>query len=72
MSVTTYADNKEIIASIRKYFNREEQYTINFEYFLNFAIKTNNGILIKIKQREFLVDYYTGSVIKEVWYNAYR
>lgn len=66
MSVTPYASNQEIITSIRKYFNSEEQYTINFEYFLNFAINTNNGILIKIKHREFLVDYFTGSVIKEV------
>lgn len=66
MSVTPYASNKTIIASIRKYFNSEEQYAINFEYWLNFAIKTNNGILIKIKNREFLIDYYTGSVIKEV------
>ena len=66
MSVTPYADNKEIIASIRKYFNREEQYNINFEYWLNTVINTNNGIIIKIKHREFLIDYYSGSVIKEV------
>lgn len=66
MSVTPYASNKTIIASIRKYFNNDEQYSINFEYWLNFAIKTNNGVLVKIKNREFLVDYYTGSVIKEV------
>lgn len=66
MSVTPYASNKEIIASIRKYFNNEEQYNINFEYWLNTAIKTNNGIIIKIKHREFLIDYYSGSVIKEV------
>lgn len=66
MTVTPYASDKEIIASLRKYFNSEEQYTINFEYWLNFAIKTKKGILIKIKHREFLVDPYTGSVIKEV------
>lgn len=66
MTVTPYASDKEIIASLRKYFNSEEQYTIDFEYWLNFAVKTNNGILIKIKHREFLVNYYTGSVIKEV------
>ena len=66
MKLTSYVSDKEIIASLRKYFNSEEQYTINFEYWLNFAIKTNNGILIKIKHREFLVDYYTGSVIREV------
>lgn len=66
MKLTPYASDKEIIASLRKYFRKEDQYTINFEYWLNFAIKTNNGILIKIKHREFLVDYYTGSVIKEV------
>ena len=66
MSVTSYASDKEIIASLRKYFNRKEQYSINFEYWLNFAIKTNNGILIKIKHREFLIDEFSGTVIKEV------
>ena len=66
MNITPYSSNKEIIASLRKYYNKNEQYSINFEYWLNFAIKTNNGILIKIKHREFLVDYYSGSVIKEV------
>jgi hypothetical protein len=29
-------------------------------------VNTNDGILIKIKDRKFLVDYYSGSVIKEV------
>ena len=66
MSVTSYASDKEIIASLMKYFNKEEQYCINFKYWLNFAIKTNNGILIKIKNREFLIDEFSGSVIKEV------
>lgn len=66
MSVTPYASNKTIIQSIRKYFNSNEQYSINFEYYLNFATKTNDGVLIKIKDRKFLVDYYSGSVIKEV------
>lgn len=64
--ISPYFSNKDLINSLKKYFNSEEQYTINFEYYLNFAIKTNNGILIKIKHREFLIDYYTGSVIKEV------
>lgn len=64
--ISPYFSNKDLISSLRKYFNSEEQYTINFEYYLNFAIKTNNGILIKIKEREFLADYYSGSVIKEV------
>ena len=66
MKLTPYASDKEIIASLRKYFNSEEQYSINFEYCLNFAVKTNNGILIKVKNREFLIDYYSGSIIKEV------
>lgn len=66
MSLTPYASSQEIISSIRKYYNRNEQYTIDFEYWLNFAIKTNNGILIKIENREFLIEYFSGSVIKEV------
>ena len=66
MGVTPYASNKAIITSIRKYFNNDEQYSINFEYYLNFAKITNNGVLIKIKQREFLIDYFSGTVIKEI------
>lgn len=66
MKLTPYTSDKEIIASLRKYFSKEEQYSINFEYWLNFASKTNNGVLIKIKNREFLIDEFSGSVIKEV------
>lgn len=66
MSVSPYFTDKTVISSLRKYYDKNEQYSINFQYWLNFAIKTNNGILIKIKNREFLVDYYSGSVIKEV------
>ena len=66
MTVTPYASDKEIITSLRKYFNNEEQYSIDFNYYLNFAIKTKNGVLIKIKHREFLIEYFSGTVIKEV------
>lgn len=66
MSVSPYFTDKTVISSLRKYYDKKNQYSINFEYWLSFAIKTNNGILIKIKEREFLVDYYSGSVIKEV------
>lgn len=65
-SVSPYFSDGTLISSLKKYYNRNEQYSINFEYWLNFAIKTRNGVLIKIKHREFLVDYYTGSVIKEM------
>ena len=66
VSVSPYFSDKTVIQSIRKYFNSDEQYSINFKYYLNFAVNTDDGILIKIKDRKFLVDYYSGIVIKEV------
>lgn len=66
MSISPYFSDKTVISSIRKYYNEYDQYSINFKYYLNFAKKTKDGVLIKIKDRKFLIDYYSGSVIKEL------
>lgn len=64
--ISPYFSDKTLISSLRKYYKKEEQYSINFGYWLHTAKKTKDGIIIQIASRKFLVDYYTGSVIKEV------
>ena len=66
MSVSPYFSDKTVISSIRKYYNENEQYTINFQYWINTAKKVKDGILIRVENRKFLIEEYTGSVIKEV------
>ena len=65
-NITPYASNDDIVCSLRKYYPENEQYTINFPFWFNTAKTTKDGILVQIGSRKFLIDYYTGSVIKEV------
>ena len=66
VALTPYASNEDIVCSLRKYYPESEQYTINFPFWFNTAKTTKDGIMIQIGTRKFLIDYYTGSVIKEV------
>lgn len=64
--LSPYFSDADLISSLRKYYNKEKQYTVNFWYWLNTAKKIKDGILINVEGRKFLIDYYSGSVIKEV------
>lgn len=64
--LSPYFDDNTLIMSLRKYYPKNEQYSINFKYWLHTAKKTKDGIIIQIASRKFLINFYTGSVIKEV------
>lgn len=64
--LSPYFSDADLISSLRKYYKNEEQYTVNFWYWLHTARKIKDGIIIQIASRKFLIDFYTGSVIKEV------
>lgn len=64
--LSPYFSDADLISSLRKYYKKEEQYTINFQYWLHTAKKIKDGILINVAGRKFLVGFYSGSVIKEV------
>ena len=65
--ITPYATDEETVNSIRAYYSREEQYNINFEYWLHTARKTKDGILITVGSRKFLLHPVLGTVIKEIF-----
>lgn len=64
--LSPYFSDADVICSLRKYYKKEEQYTVNFQYWLHTAKKIKDGIIIQIGSRKFLIDFYTGSIIKEV------
>lgn len=64
--LSPYFSDADLISSLRKYYKKEEQYSVNFQYWLNTEKKVKDGILINVGNRKFLVDFYSGSVIKEV------
>lgn len=66
MGLSPYFSDADLISSLRKYYNKEKQYTVNFRYWLHTAKKIKDGILINVESRKFLIDYYSGSVIKEL------
>ena len=61
-----YFSDNDVICSIRKYYRKNKQFSTNFEYWLNTAKHTKDGILITVENRKFLVNTYTGMVIREV------
>lgn len=64
--VSPYFSDSTVISSLRKYYKKDEQYTVDFSYWLHNAKIVKDGILIQIGSRKFLIEEYTGSVIKEV------
>lgn len=65
-TMSPYFTDAALISSLRKYYKKEEQYNVNFKYWLSTAHKVKDGIIVNIAGRKFLIDYYTGSVLKEV------
>ena len=66
MVLSSYFSDTEVITSLRQQFPRELQYSIDFKVWLNNAILTEKGFIIQVLSRKFLVDRYTGNVIKEL------
>lgn len=62
-----YATDEETVNSIRAYYPCEEQYRINFEYWLHTARKTKEGILVNVGSRKFLLHPVLGTVISELF-----
>ena len=65
--ISPYLSDDEVISCLRCCFDREEQYRINFHYWLNTARRVKDGVLVDVGSRRFLLDLYTGSVIREVF-----
>lgn len=66
MGISVYFSDEELIANLRQEFDREEQYSINIRQWLNTARYTNQGVILTVENRKFLIHEYTGAVIKEV------
>lgn len=66
MGISVYFSDEELIANLRQEFDREEQYSINIRQWLNTARYTNQGVILTVENRKFLIHEYTGTVIKEI------
>ena len=64
--VSPYLSDNEVISHLRQEFDRDEQYRINFHYWLSTAHHVKDGVLISVGSRRFLLDPYTGTVIREI------
>ena len=62
--VSEYFSDDDLICILRPYFPRERQYVIDFRFWLDTAKKTKDGIIVTVENRKFLVDEYTGAVIR--------
>ena len=64
--VSKYFSDETVISSLRGHYDANEMYSINFHYWLHTATITKDGILVRVGSRRFLVDEFTGAVIREV------
>jgi len=64
--VSKYFADETVISSLRGHYDANERYSINFHYWLHTATITKDGILVRVGSRRFLVDEFTGAVIREV------
>ena len=64
--VSKYFSDETVISSLRGHYDANERYSINFHYWLHTATITKDGILVRVGSRRFLVDEFTGAVIREV------
>lgn len=64
--VSKYFSDDDLISSLRPYFPRARQYSVDFRFWLNTAKRSSDGIIVTVESRRFLVDEYTGSVIREL------
>lgn len=64
--VSKYFSDEDLINSLRKQYPRDKQYTVDFRFWLNTAKRTRDGLVVTVEDRSFLVDEYSGSVVREV------
>lgn len=65
-AVSKYVSDDTVIASLRSHYKENERWNINFRYWLHTAKIVKDGILIRVGSRKFLIEKFTGSVIKEI------
>lgn len=64
--VSSYFSDEDCISSLRGFYDENERYSINFHYWLHTATRTREGILVTVGSRRFLLEEFTGTVIREV------
>jgi len=64
--VSVYVSDDDVISNLRGFFDRAEQYQINFKYWLGTSRKVKEGVLVNVGSRCFLLHEFTGLVIREV------
>ena len=69
--ISPYLSDSEVVSCLRQEFDRDEQYNIDFGYWLHTARVVREGILVRVMSRRFLLDYRTGAVIREVFDGDY-
>lgn len=65
--VSKYLSDDEVVSCLRQQFDRDEQYNIDFCYWLSTARTVKDGVLVRVMSRRFILDVHTGAVIREVF-----
>lgn len=64
--ISKFFSDEDCISSLRGFFDENERYSVDFHYWLHTATRTREGILVTVGSRRFLLEEFTGTVIREV------
>lgn len=64
--ISPYASDEEVVASLRQFYDKDKQYSINFYHWLGTARRTSDGVVVTVGNRKFLLHDVLGIVIREV------
>ena len=64
--ISAYISDDEVVSSLRRQFDRDEQYRIDFYHALHTARFSKDGVLVDVMDRTFLLDANLGFVVREV------
>ena len=65
--ISPYLSDDEVVSVLRQQFDRDIQFSIDFYYWLHTARRVRDGVLVDVMCRSFLLDEFTGLVIREVF-----
>lgn len=66
MGVGLYFTDEELACNLRPYFESEKRFTIDFKSWFAKSKQTSQGFVVQVEDRRFLIDVYTGLVLREL------
>ena len=66
MGVGLYFTDEELACNLRPFFSEDKRFSIDFQSWFAKSKQTSQGFVVQVEDRRFLIDVYTGLVLREL------